>query len=78
MIVDLAPEVERFVAAQVAAGRFASAEELLTAAVLRLRDEDAAADELDDADRAAIAEADAEIAAGLDRPWDEVEAELRR
>ena len=78
MTVNLTPEVESFVAAEVAAGRFASAEELLTAAVLRLRDDAAADDELDDADRAAIAEAEAEVAAGLDRPWDEVEAELRR
>ncbi len=80
MTVNLTPDVEAFVAAEVAAGRFASAEAVLTAAVLRLRDEAAAAeadgDEFTAEDEAALDEAEADIAAGRVRDFKEVAAEL--
>ena len=78
MTVNLPPELQHFVESQVRAGSFASADEVLQVAVARLRDDQTWAESLDDEDRAAIAEADAEIAAGLDRPWEEVKAELRQ
>ena len=80
MTVNLTPDLEAFVAAEVAAGRFASAEALLTAAVLRLRDEAVAADVDDDEftadDEAALDEAEADVAAGRVRDFTEVAAEL--
>ena len=81
MMVNLTPDVEAFVAAEVAAGRFASAEALLTAAVLRLRDEQAGdggavVDEFTAEDESALNEAEADIAAGRVRDFKEFAAEL--
>ena len=78
MTLQLTPEWAEFVELQVRAGRFPSADAVLLTALARLRDEQIAADDLDADDAAAIAEAEAEVAAGLDRPWDEVEGDLRR
>ncbi|HEX8911763.1 MAG TPA: hypothetical protein VF796_05345 [Humisphaera sp.] len=57
------PEVEQYVAEQVRAGRFASAEALVQQAVERMMNDDSVAVLADD-DRAAIAEADAQVARG--------------
>ena len=78
MTVNLASELQEFVDDQVRIGRFASPEEVLSAALMRLRDEDVEVDEFDDEDLAALDEAEQDIAAGRVRPWNEVAAELRR
>lgn len=52
MVINLPPELERFVAEQVEAGHYQSAQELIIAALLDMRD--VVEDELDDQTVAAI------------------------
>jgi len=69
--------LKRFVEDQVRAGKFASPEEVVEAGLARLM-LDPAPDELDEDDRAAIAESEAQIARGEDLDWSQVSAELRK
>ena len=77
MSISLRPELKRFVEDQVRAGKFASPEEVVEAGLARLM-LDPAPDDLDEDDRAAIAESEAQIARGEDLDWSQVSAELRR
>ena len=77
MSISLRPELKRFVEDQVRAGKFASPEEVVEAGLARLM-LDPAPDELDEDDRAAIAESEAQIARGEDLDWSQVSAELRK
>jgi Arc/MetJ-type ribon-helix-helix transcriptional regulator len=75
-IVLTKPEVEKFIDEQVQAGNFASAKELVEAAVTRFMDD--SANVLDDDDMAAIAESEEQIRQGRVRPFKETAEELRR
>jgi len=77
MSISLRPELKRFVEDQVRAGKFASPEEVVEAGLARLM-LDPAPDDLDEDDRAAIAESEAQIARGEDLDWSQVSAALRR
>jgi putative addiction module CopG family antidote len=78
MNVTLRPEVARFIEEQVRTGRFRSPDDAINAAVARLQAEEALlADEVDDADLAAIREGLEQLDRGEGRPWEEVRAELR-
>ena len=77
MDVALKPELERFVEAQVKAGRFGSPAEVLEAGLARLM-LDRRSDELDEEDLKAIEESEDQIARGEDLDWNEVSATLRR
>jgi Arc/MetJ-type ribon-helix-helix transcriptional regulator len=68
------PELEEFIDQQVRAGRFASRDAAIEAAVERMMLEDAP---LNEATLAAIDEAEDQIEAGQHRDWKEVSAELR-
>ena len=77
MNVSLRPDLARFVAEQVTAGRYDSAEAAVNAAVARIKaEEELLAEDLDDTDVAAIAEGLAQLDRGESRPWEEVRAEL--
>ncbi len=80
MTVQLDLTAERFVAEQIAAGRFESAEAVVSAAMSLLISGPVGEfnDGLDAEDAAVLADADREYAAGLCRPWREVSADLRR
>lgn len=78
MNVSLRPDLARFVAEQVTAGRYDSAEAAVNAAVARIKaEEELLAEDLDDTDVAAIAEGLAQLDRGEGRPWEEVRAELK-
>jgi Arc/MetJ-type ribon-helix-helix transcriptional regulator len=70
-------DLEKFIAEQVSAGRFASATEVIEAGLARLMLDPEPAD-FDPEIDAAIERADQEFARGEDRPFEEVAAELRR
>jgi Arc/MetJ-type ribon-helix-helix transcriptional regulator len=70
------PEVEKFIDEQVRSGNYASAKELVEAAVARFMDD--SSNELDDDDMAAIAESEEQIRHGRVRPFKEAAEELRR
>ena len=78
MQITLKPELERYVEEQVRAGRYASAEDVMTAAVGRLMQDDHAGDfaagELD----ALIARAEAQFRRGEGSDASDVFAEIRR
>jgi putative addiction module CopG family antidote len=76
MTISLSPELKRYVDEQVRAGRFASPEEVVEAGLARLM-LDPVPDALDDEDRAAIEESEAQIDRGEDLDWAEVSAALR-
>jgi antitoxin ParD1/3/4 len=69
MIVTLSPEAERFIQDQIHAGRYASPEQVLDAAVRNLMGGDTSEEELDDETIAAINEGQAQIdrGEGMDR-----------
>ena len=75
MDVKLPPEIETLINDSVEAGKYASAEELLVAAVLQLRNDE---HELSEKDLRAIEEAEAEIAAGNYVEFDDFVAEMKR
>ena len=78
MNVSLRPDLGRFVAEQVTAGRYDSADAAVNAAVARIKaEEELLAEDLDDTDVAAIAEGLAQLDRGEGRPWEEVRAELK-
>lgn len=76
MTVSLSPESQKFVDDQVKAGRYRSAEEVVEAALVRLKQDDEV-DELDAETLAAIDEAEAQYERGEGRPWEQVREELR-
>ena len=68
----------KFIDDQVRSGRFRSPDDAINAAVARLQaEEDLLAEDLDDADLAAIQEGLAQLDRGEGRPWADVRAELR-
>jgi Arc/MetJ-type ribon-helix-helix transcriptional regulator len=75
MDVKLPREIETIINDSVEAGKYASVEELLVAAVLQLRDDEP---ELSEEDLRAIEEAEAEIAAGNFVDFNEFVAEMKR
>jgi len=75
MEVKLPPEIETFINDSLEAGKYASAEELLVAAVLQLRNDE---HEISEEDLRAIEEAEAEIAAGNYVKFDDFVAEMKR
>jgi putative addiction module CopG family antidote len=78
MNVTLRPEVAKFIEEQVRAGRFHSPDDAINAAITRLQaEQELLAEEIDDADLAAIQEGLAQLDRGEGRPWEEVRAELR-
>jgi len=77
MNVTLKPELERFIDAQVVAGRFSSVAEVVEAGIARLM-LDPESVELDMEDIAATDESEAKIARGEDLDWKDVSASLRR
>jgi putative addiction module CopG family antidote len=76
MQVQLRPDVERFIAEQVKAGRFASADAAIEAAVERMMRTDESV-ELSDEDIEAINEAEAQIDRGEFIDLDTFAAEMR-
>ena len=68
MTIELTAEWEAFVRSQLTGGPYATSEDVLTAALMRLRDEQGQIDGLDVPDLSAIDEAERQIAAGHDRP----------
>jgi putative addiction module CopG family antidote len=78
MNVSLRSDVAKFIAEQVAAGRYTSADAAVNAAVARvMAEEELLAGELNDEDLAAIEEGLAQLERGEGRPWQEVRAELK-
>jgi putative addiction module CopG family antidote len=78
MNVSLTPELAKFIAEQVTAGRYDSPDAAVNAAVAKLKaEEDLLSEDLDDADVAAIEEGLAQLDAGQGRPWEDVRAELK-
>lgn len=78
MNVSLRSDLARFIAEQVSAGRFDSADAAVNAAVARFKaEEELLAGELDDEDLAAIEEGLAQLKRGDTRPWEDVRAELK-
>ena len=78
MNLSLSPDVQRFIEDKVRTGRYATAEDVIHAAISRLRrDEAIGHEELDEDDLAAIEEGLAQANRGEGRPWEEVRAELR-
>ena len=77
MNVTLRPEVEQFIAAQVRAGRFPSAEAVIEAAVTELV-EASSGDAPDAEDWAAIAESDAEFDRGEGIDWADLKADFAK
>jgi putative addiction module CopG family antidote len=77
MTVSLSPEFKKYVEEQVRAGRFASADEVVEAALARLM-LDPPPDELDAEDVHAINESEAQIERGEDLDWKQVSASLRK
>ena len=71
------PRYERFIEEQVNGGRFASAAEVVEAALSKLM-EDERGEELDDETYAKILRANEQIDRGEGRPLEDVAAELRR
>lgn len=76
MNVTLRPESQQWINELVRDGRYRSAEEVLEAALARLRMDPV--DQFDEQDWQAIREAEADIAQGRVRKFSEVAAELRR
>jgi len=76
MELTLNQDLQQFIEEQVRSGRFASASEVVEAALARLMIDDPA-DELDEQDIAAIRESEEQIARGQVRDFKEVAAELR-
>jgi len=74
--VTLKPEYERFIAEQLSSGKFATAAELIEAALLTFMSE-TVPQELDERTIAALRRARAEFDRGEDRPFAEFAAELR-
>ncbi|MFI5380666.1 MAG: type II toxin-antitoxin system ParD family antitoxin [Tepidisphaerales bacterium] len=75
-IVVTKPEVEKFIDEQVQSGNYASANEVVEAAVTRFMQDDSW-NELDDDDMAAIAESEEQIRQGRVRPFKDAAEELR-
>jgi len=75
MQVSLSPEAQRFIEEQVTSGRFASTDEVLEEALVRMMDDPG---QLDEATLDAIDQSEEQIARGHVHDWKQVSAELRR
>ena len=73
MNLTLSSDIQQFIDEQVREGRFASAEELIEAAIMDMRDAD---EELDEETLAAIKEADAQAERGEGMDFDEFRAQM--
>lgn len=78
MTISLTPELQQFVEEKVKAGEYASADEVVRAALTRLMLDPADDDELDDETLASIERSEEEFDRGEGRPFKEVAAEFRK
>jgi putative addiction module CopG family antidote len=79
MNIQLKPEQAAYAEEQVRAGRFASVDDVVAAALSRLQlDDEVLESELDEEDAAALREGIAQLDRGEGRPWEDVWEDLRR